>query len=66
MQRPTRGYFNPGATAEVYPEWLSVRGTVQPGAAGFRLVRTDPDPTASDAGGAAAAARRAAGPEDPA
>ena len=37
-------YFTPGASAEVYPEWLSVRGTLQPGAAGFRLLRTDPDP----------------------
>ncbi len=42
------GYFTPGALVEVYPEWLTARGTVQPGAAGFRLVRTDPDPVASD------------------
>ena len=37
-------YFTRGASAEVYPEWLSVRGSLQPGAAGFRLLRTDPDP----------------------
>src|SRR5205085_9554286 len=42
------GCFTPGALVEVYPEWLTVRGTVRPGAAGFRLVRADPDPAASD------------------
>ena len=41
-------YFTPGALVEMYPEWLTARGTLQPGAAGFRLLRTDPDPAASD------------------
>ena len=41
-------YFTPGALVEIYPEWLTARGTLQPGAAGFRLLRTDPDPAASD------------------
>ncbi len=41
-------YLTAGALFEVYPEWLTVRGTVQPGAAGFRLIRADPDPAASD------------------
>ena len=41
-------YFTPGASVEVYPEWLTARGTLPPGAAGFRLLRTDPDPAASD------------------
>ena len=41
-------YLTPGALFETYPEWLTVRGTVQPGAAGFRLIRADPDPAASD------------------
>jgi LysM repeat protein len=41
-------YFTPGALAEAYPEWLTARGTLPPGTAGFRLLRTDPDPAASD------------------
>ncbi len=53
-------YFNSKACVEVYPEWLTVSGTLQPGAAGFRLVRTNPDPSDPDA------PRPAAGtPQDP-
>ena len=40
---------SPPALSEVYPEWLTVRGTLRPGAAGFRLVRTDPDPADPEA-----------------
>ena len=39
-----KDYFNPEAKVEIYPEWLTAQGTLRPGAAGFRLVRTDPDP----------------------
>jgi LysM repeat protein len=41
-------YLTPGALFEIYPEWLTVRGTLRPGAAGFRLVRADPDPAGGD------------------
>ena len=41
-------YLTPGALFEIYPEWVTVHGTLQPGAAGFRLIRADPDPAASD------------------
>ena len=53
-------YVNSNACVEVYPEWLTVSGTVQSGAAGFRLVRTNPDTSDPDA------PRPAAGPpQDP-
>ena len=42
------GVLNPGATLEVYPGWLSHRGALRAGAAGFRVVRADPDPGAND------------------
>jgi len=54
-------YLTPGALFEIYPEWLTVRGTVQPGAAGFRLIRADPDPAASDP----EAPRPSSAPQDP-
>ena len=40
--------LNPGAALDVYPGWLTHRGTLRAGAAGFRIVRADPDPGAND------------------
>ncbi len=36
--------LNPGAAVEAYASWLVHRGTLRGGAAGFRVVRADPDP----------------------
>jgi len=42
------GALTAGAVIQVDPAWVALGSTLPPGSAGFRLLRTDPDPDASN------------------